>query len=77
MPVMTPIGRPASAGTSATSGVSTSAMTMPMITAPTRASTAIVVYWRLTKASAPSRIVSPTSTIACVPVSRDMTSRAR
>ena len=42
-------------------------MTAPMITDATRASTAIVVYWRLTKASAPSRIVSATSTIACVP----------
>ena len=75
--VRTPIGRPARDGTSATAGVSTTAMTTPMITDATTASAAIVVYWRLTNASAPSRIVSATSTMACVPVSRDMTSRAR
>ena len=34
-PVMTPIGRPASLGTSATSAVSTMPMTTPMTTAPT------------------------------------------
>ncbi len=77
MPVITPMGRPASDGTSATSGVSTRPMTTPMINAPTTARMAMVVYWRLTKASAPSRIVSPTATISGVPVSRDMTSRAR
>ena len=75
--VMNPIGLPASDGTSATSLVSTRVMTMPMTTAPPRAIRAIVVYWRLTKASAPSRIMSPTSRIAWVPVSRDSTSRAR
>jgi hypothetical protein len=75
--VMIPMGPPARSGTSATSRVSTTAITTPMITAPTSASTPIVVYWRLTKASAPSRIVSPTSRIAWVPVSRDSTSRAR
>ena len=75
--VMTPIGKPARDGTSATSAVSTTPMTTPMTTAPTRASTAMVVYWRRTKASAPSRIVSPTATISGVPVSRDITSRAR
>ena len=75
--VRTPIGMPARSGTSATSGVSTTAMTTPMITEATTASTAIVVYWRLTNASAPSRIVSATSTMAWVPVSRARTSRAR
>ena len=75
--VRTPIGRPAMVGTSATAGVSTKAMIAPMMTAATRASSPIVVYWRLTNASAPSRIVAATSTIACVPVSRDSTSRAR
>ncbi len=35
MPVNTPMGRPASFGTSATSAVSTMPMTMPMTTAPT------------------------------------------
>ena len=68
---------PARPGTSATAGVSTTAMTTPMITEATTASTAIVVYWRLTNASAPSRIVSATSTMAWVPVSRARTSRAR
>ena len=77
IPVMIPIGMPARSGTSATSGVSTTPMTMLMSTAPTSASRAIVVYWRRTKASAPSRIVSPTATISGVPVSRDITSRAR
>ena len=53
-PVMTPIGRPASLGTSATSAVSTIPMTTPMTTAPTTARTAIVVYCRRMKATAPS-----------------------
>ncbi len=76
-PVRTPIGRRPSCRTSATSGVSTRVMTTPMITAPTIASAAIVVYWRLTNASAPSRIVPATACISGVPVSRDSTSRAR
>ena len=75
--VRMPIGIPARLGTSATSGPSTSAMTTPMITAATTARMPIVEYCRLTNASAPSRIVSATSTMAWVPVSRDMTSRAR
>ena len=74
---MIPIGMPASAGTSATSFVSTRVMTTPMTTAPTRAMRPIVVYWRLTNASAPSRMMSPTSCIAWGPLSRDSTSRAR
>ena len=72
--VRAPIGTPASDRTSATSGVSTRAITTPMITAATRARTAIVVYWRLTKASAPSRIIAPTSCIAWGPLSRERTS---
>ena len=75
--VMIPIGRPAIEGTSATAGVSTSVMTTPMTTAPKMAMMAIVVYWRRMKATAPSRIVPATSCIACVPWSRDSTSRAR
>ncbi len=75
--VRAPIGMPARAGTSATSFDSTRAMTMPMITDATTARTAIVVYWRLTKASAPSRMMSPTSCMACGPLSRLRTSRAR
>ena len=43
-PVMTPIGRPASLGTSATSADSTMPMTTPMTTAPTIARMPIVVY---------------------------------
>jgi len=53
-PVMIPIGRPANFGTSATSAVSTSVMTIPMTTAPTTARIAIVVYCRRMKATAPS-----------------------
>ena len=53
-PVMTPIGRPASFGTSATSALSTMPMTMPMTTAPTTARIAMVVYCRRMKATAPS-----------------------
>ena len=75
--VMIPIGRPARAGTSATSGVSTSVMSTPMRTAPTTAKMKIVVYWRRMKATAPSKIVPATSCIASVPWSRDSTSRAR
>ena len=75
--VMIPIGRPASSGTSATSFVSTKVMTAPMMSAPMIASPAIVEYWRRTNASAPSRIMSATSCIACGPLSRDSTSRAR
>ena len=52
--VMIPIGRPASFGMSATSGVSTSVMTIPIRTAPTTARIAIVEYWRRMKATAPS-----------------------
>ena len=48
-----------------------------MTTAPTRASPAIVEYWRLMNATAPSLIVAETSIISLVPVSRDRTSRAR
>ena len=77
MPVRMPIGAPASAGTSATDLFSTRAMTTPMTTAAPRASTPIVVYWRLTKASAPSRMMSPTSCMALGPLSRESTSRAR
>ena len=51
---MTPIGSPASFGTSATAGVSTSVMTMPMTTEPTTARIAIVEYWRRMNATAPS-----------------------
>ena len=53
-PVMTPIGSPASFGTSATSADSTMPMTMPMTTAPTTARIAIVVYCRRMNATAPS-----------------------
>ncbi len=76
-PVMIPIGRPAIDCTSATAGVSTSAMTTPMTTAPMTAMIPMVVYWRRMKATAPSRIVPATSCIASVPWSRDRTSRAR
>ncbi len=75
--VMRPIGGPASFGTSATSGVSTSVITTPMTTAPTSPKTAIVVYWRRMKATAPSKIVPATSSISLVPVSLARTSRAR
>ncbi len=75
--VMSPIGRPARSGTSATAGVSTSVMTTPMMTAPNRAMIPMVVYWRRMNATAPSRIVPATSCIASVPWSRDSTSRAR
>ncbi len=54
IPVRTPIGSPASFGTSATSAVSITPMTMLIRTAPTTARTAIVVYWRRMKATAPS-----------------------
>ncbi len=54
MPVMTPMGRPASFGTSATSAVSTMPMTTPITTAPTTARIPMVVYWRRMKAIAPS-----------------------
>ena len=77
MAVRIPIGAPASSGTSATSAVSTIVMTTPMTTAATRASIAIVVYWRRMNATAPSKIVPATSSISFVPVSRDRTSRAR
>src|SRR5919198_439057 len=56
---------------SATSRVSNTVMTAPMMTAPTTASSAIVWYCRRMKASAPSRIVSATSCMACGPLSRD------
>ena len=75
--VMIPIGRPASFCTSATSLVSTSVMTTPMITAAKRAMIAMVVYWRRMKATAPSKIVPATACISGVPVSRASTSRAR
>ena len=52
--VMSPIGSPASFGTSATAAVSTSVMMMPIRTAPTSARMAIVVYWRRMNATAPS-----------------------
>jgi len=52
--VMSPIFSPVTSWTSATSRVSTTAMTAPMRTAPTIASRAIVVYWRRMKATAPS-----------------------
>ena len=74
---MIPIGRPASFGTSATSGVSTRVITAPMTTAPTTARMKIVVYWRRMKATAPSKIVPATACISGVPVSRASTSRAR
>ena len=54
IPVMTPIGIPASFGTSATSAVSITPMTTPIRTAPTTARMAIVVYCRRMKATAPS-----------------------
>ncbi len=54
MPVNTPMGRPASFGTSATAAVSTMPMTTPMTTAPTTARIPMVVYWRRMKAVAPS-----------------------
>ncbi len=76
-PVMIPIGRPAIDWTSATSGVSTRAITAPMITAAKTAMIPMVVYWRRMKATAPSKIVPATSCIAWVPWSRDSTSRAR
>ncbi len=77
MAVRIPIGAPASDGTSATSAVSTSVITTPITTAATTASSPIVVYWRRMKATAPSKIVSATSSISFVPVSRERTSRAR
>ena len=76
-PVMIPIGRPAIAGTSATSGVSTQAISAPMRTEPTTANRKIVVYWRRMNATAPSKIVPATACISGVPVSRARTSRAR
>ena len=54
IPVMTPMGSPASLGTSATSADSTMPMTIPMTTAPTTARMAIVVYCRRRNAVAPS-----------------------
>ncbi len=75
--VRMPIGAPASDGTSATSAVSTRVITTPITTAATRASSAIVVYWRRMNATAPSKMVPATSSISFVPVSRDSTSRAR
>ena len=68
---MSPIGGPASFGTSATSGVSTSVITTPMTTAPMSPKMAMVEYWRRMKATAPSKIVPATSSIASVPVSRE------
>ncbi len=62
---------------SATAFVSKNEMTAPMMTAPTTARMAIVVYWRRMKATAPSKIVPATSSISFVPVSRASTSRAR
>ena len=76
-PVMIPIGRPAIDGTSATSGVSTQAISAPMRIEPTTARMKIVVYWRWMKATAPSKIVPATACISGVPVSRASTSRAR
>ena len=73
---MRPMGRPAIEGTSATSGVSTTAMMAPMMIAPTTASAKIVVYCRRMNATAPSKMVPATSCIAAVPWSRDSTSRA-
>ena len=61
---------------SATSWVSTSAMTAATTKVPTTARRPIVEYWRRMKALAPSRIVPATSCIACGPLSRDSTSRA-
>ncbi len=75
--VIRPMGRPARSGTSATSRVSTTVINAPMRTAPTMASTKIVVYWRRMKATAPSKIVPATACISAVPVSRASTSRAR
>ena len=75
--VRMPIGAPASDGTSATSAVSTRVITTPITTAATSASSAIVVYWRRMKATAPSKMVPATSSISFVPVSRESTSRAR
>src|SRR5438105_1136127 len=49
----------------------------PTSTAVTTASKAMVVYWRLRKAIAPSKIVSAIACISGVPVSRLNTSRAR
>ena len=62
---------------SATLAVSATEMSTASATATTRARTAIVEYWRRMKATAPSKIVAATSSIAFVPVSRRRTSRAR
>ena len=62
---------------SATLAVSSTEMIAKITTDPARASRAIVVYWRLMKATAPSLIVAETSIISLVPVSRERTSRAR
>ena len=61
---------------SATSFVSTTAMMAATTSVPMTASRAMVEYWRLTKALAPSWMVLPTSCISLVPLSRDSTSRA-
>ena len=47
-----------------------------MITAVTTAMTAMVRYWRLRKAFAPSRIMAAMRRISSVPVSRRSTSQA-
>ena len=62
---------------SAKSFVSTVVMIAPRMTAANRARIAIVRYWRLMNATAPSKIVLETSCIACGPWSRRRTSRAR
>ena len=62
---------------SATSLVSKAEMSPKTPIAPTTARTKIVEYWRLMKATAPSKIVPATACISGVPVSRASTSRAR
>ena len=75
-PVRTPSATPY-VPVSATFAVSTSEMMAKMTTEPTTASPAMVEYWRLMNATAPSLMVAETSIISLVPVSRDSTSRAR
>ncbi len=77
MPVMIPIGAPASDWTSATSLVSMSVIRIAMRTEPTSARMPMVVYWRRMNATAPSKMVPATASISGVPVSRLRTSRAR
>jgi hypothetical protein len=75
-PVRRPMSRP-TCGVSAVLAVSSAEMITKITTEPIRASTPMVVYWRLMNATAPSLMVAETSIISLVPVSRDRTSRAR